>query len=51
MEIIPASKEMAAAAHEVALKTVIPSWAKRTGPEASAIFNQYIAPYSGFTIP
>lgn len=51
MEIIPASKEMAAAAREVAVKTVIPSWAKRTGPEASAIFNQYIAPYSGFKIP
>lgn len=51
MEIIPASKELAAAAHEVAKKVVIPSWAKRTGSDASAVFNQYIAPRAGFTIP
>jgi TRAP-type C4-dicarboxylate transport system substrate-binding protein len=34
MELIPASKEMAAAAKEVTTKIVIPSWAKRTGPGA-----------------
>jgi TRAP-type C4-dicarboxylate transport system substrate-binding protein len=51
MEIIPATKEMAAAAREVATKMVIPSWVKRAGPDASALFNQYIAPYSGFKIP
>jgi TRAP-type transport system periplasmic protein len=51
MEIIPATKEMVATAREVATKIVIPSWAKRTGPEASALFNEYIAPYSGFKIP
>lgn len=51
MEVIPASKEMTAAVKEITTKIVIPSWAKRTGPEASAIFNQYIAPYSGFKIP
>jgi TRAP-type C4-dicarboxylate transport system substrate-binding protein len=51
MEYIPASPELAAAAREVATKSVIPSWAKRTGPEASALFNEYIAPYSGFKIP
>lgn len=51
MEFIPASAEMVAAAREVATRIVVPSWAKRTGPEATALFNQYIAPYSGFTIP
>ncbi len=51
MELIPPSREMAALAREIVTKTVIPSWAKRTGPNASALFNQYIAPYSGFKIP
>jgi TRAP-type transport system periplasmic protein len=50
MELIRPSKEMSAAVHEVVTKTVIPSWAKRAGPDASAIFNQYIAPYSGSTL-
>jgi TRAP-type C4-dicarboxylate transport system substrate-binding protein len=51
MELVPASKEMAAAARDVMMKTVVPSWAKRAGPEASALFDQYIAPYSGFKLP
>lgn len=51
MELVPATKEMAAAARDVVMKTVIPSWTKRSGPDASALFNQYLAPYSGFKIP
>jgi TRAP-type C4-dicarboxylate transport system substrate-binding protein len=51
MEIVPASKEMVAAAKEVAVKTVLPSWAKRTGPDATALFNQYLAPHTGFKLP
>jgi TRAP-type C4-dicarboxylate transport system substrate-binding protein len=51
MELIPLSKEVTAAARDVMMKTVVPSWARRAGPEASALFDQYIAPYSGFKIP
>jgi len=51
MVFVPASKEMAAAARDVVMKTVIPSWTRRSGPDASALFNQYLAPYSGFKIP
>lgn len=51
MEFIPPTPALAAAAHDVVIKTVIPSWVKRAGPEAKSIFNQYIAPYSGYTLP
>lgn len=30
---------------------VAPSWVKRAGPDARTVFNQYIAPHSGFTLP
>jgi len=42
---------MAAAVREAAVKVIVPSWAKRSGPEARALFNQYIAPHAGFTLP
>jgi hypothetical protein len=42
---------MAAAVKEAVSKTVVPSWVKRSGPDAKAVFNQYLAPHSGFTIP
>jgi len=51
MEFVPASKEMVGAARDVMLKTVVPSWAKRAGPDARALFDQYIAPHSGFKLP
>ncbi len=51
MEALPATPALAAAAKEVVMKTVIPSWIKRAGPDGTAIFNQYIAPYSGFKLP
>ncbi len=51
MEWVPASPAMAAAVRDVALKTIVPSWITRSGPDAKAVFNQYIAPHAGFTVP
>jgi TRAP-type transport system periplasmic protein len=51
MELIPASPAMAAAAKDVVTKVVIPSWLKRAGPDGKAIFDQYLAPLSGITLP
>ncbi len=51
MELIPASPAMAAVVRDVVQNTVVPSWAKRAGPDAKAVFNQYIAPYSGSKLP
>jgi TRAP-type C4-dicarboxylate transport system substrate-binding protein len=51
MEWIPLSAAMAAAVKEAVSKTVVPSWIQRAGADAKPVFNQYLAPYSGFTIP
>jgi TRAP-type C4-dicarboxylate transport system substrate-binding protein len=51
MELIPSTPAMAAAVKDVVAKVVLPSWLKRSGPDAKAIFNQYLAPYSGITVP
>jgi TRAP-type C4-dicarboxylate transport system substrate-binding protein len=51
MEFIPATPAMAAMTKEVLTKVVIPGWMKRTGPEAKAFFNQYLAPHAGFSLP
>jgi TRAP-type C4-dicarboxylate transport system substrate-binding protein len=51
MELIPASAAMAAASKDVVHRVVIPSWLKRSGPDAKAVFNQYLAPLSGITLP
>ena len=51
MELIPASPAMAAATKDVVAKVVIPSWLKRAGPDGKAVFNQYLAPFSGITLP
>lgn len=51
MEIIPITPAMAAATRETVTKVVIPSWIKRAGPDGKAIFNQYIAPHAGITLP
>lgn len=51
MEIIPITPAMAAATKDVTSNVVIPSWIKRAGPDAKAIFNQYLAPLSGITLP
>jgi len=51
MEWVPTSPAMAAAVREAVKNTVVPSWVKRAGPDAKQIFNQYIAPHAGFTIP
>lgn len=51
MEFIPLSPAMAAATKDALQKVILPSWAKRTGPDAKAIFNQYLAPISGISIP
>ena len=51
MEFIPASPAMLAATRDVIHKVVLPGWIKRTGPDAKTIFNQYLAPHTGFTLP
>jgi TRAP-type C4-dicarboxylate transport system substrate-binding protein len=51
LEWVPVSPPMSAAVREAVTKVVVPSWAKRTGADAKPIFNQYIAPHAGFTIP
>lgn len=51
MEFIPTTPAMAAMTKEVLTKVVIPGWMKRTGPEAKAFFNQYLAPHAGFSLP
>jgi hypothetical protein len=42
---------MAAATKDVLTRVVLPSWVKRSGSDAKAIFNQYLAPHSGITVP
>ncbi len=51
MELIPSTPAMAAATKDVVDKVVLPSWLKRAGPDGKAVFNEYIAPYSGIRLP
>jgi TRAP-type C4-dicarboxylate transport system substrate-binding protein len=51
MELIPSTPAMGAVVKDVVTKVVLPSWLKRSGPDGKAIFNQYLAPYSGITVP
>jgi len=51
MEWVPTSPAMAAAVKEAVKNVVVPGWVKRTGPDGKQVFNQYVAPYAGFTIP
>lgn len=50
MEWVPITPAMAGAVREAVTKVVAPSWARRAGPDAKPIFNQYIAPHAGFTL-
>jgi TRAP-type C4-dicarboxylate transport system substrate-binding protein len=51
MEFVPLTPAMAAAVKDALTKTILPSWAKRTGPDARNLFNQYLAPHAGITLP
>lgn len=51
MEFIPVTPAMAAMTKDVLTRVVIPGWMKRTGPDAKAFFNQYLAPHTGITLP
>ena len=51
MEFVPITPAMAAVVKDTATKVVLPSWLKRAGPDGNTIFNQYLAPYAGFTVP
>jgi TRAP-type C4-dicarboxylate transport system substrate-binding protein len=51
MELIAITPAMAGATKDVTAKVVVPSWLKRAGPDGKAIFNQYLAPHAGFSIP
>jgi len=33
---------------EASQHVIVPSWVRRAGPDAKAVFNQYIAPHAGF---
>jgi TRAP-type C4-dicarboxylate transport system substrate-binding protein len=50
MELVPITPAVATATREAVTNVVVPSWTKRAGADAKAIFNQYIAPYSGITL-
>ena len=51
MEWIPMSPAMSTAVRETLTRHVLPAWVKRSGPEARTIFNQYVAPFAGVTVP
>ena len=51
MEFIALTPAMAQATKDTLMKVVLPNWVKRAGPDAKAVFNQYLAPYSGITLP
>jgi TRAP-type C4-dicarboxylate transport system substrate-binding protein len=51
MEWIPMSPAMSTAVRETLTRHVLPAWVKRSGPEAKTIFNQYVAPFAGVTVP
>jgi TRAP-type C4-dicarboxylate transport system substrate-binding protein len=51
MEWIPMSPAMSAVVREALTKHVLPGWVKRAGPDAKAVFNQYLAPHTGITVP
>ena len=51
MELIGISPAMAAATQKATKEIIIPSWLKRAGPDGKAVFNQYLAPHAGYTLP
>ena len=51
MEIIPLNEAFKASTRDALQKVILPSWAKRSGPDAKAVFNQYIAPHAGISVP
>jgi TRAP-type C4-dicarboxylate transport system substrate-binding protein len=51
MEFVPLTPAMAAVVRDALTKVVLPSWAKRTGADARSIFNQYLAPHAGVSLP
>ena len=51
MEVIAITPAMSAATKKVTSEVIVPSWIKRAGPDGKAIFNQYLAPHAGFSIP
>lgn len=51
MEIIKLTPAMSAATRKVTTEVIVPSWIKRAGPDGKAIFNQYLAPHAGFSLP
>lgn len=51
MEFIPATPAMTSAVKDVLTKVVLPSWQKRAGADGKVIFNQYLTPHTGITLP
>jgi len=51
MEVISLTPTVSAVVKEGVTKAVIPNWIKRSGPDARATFDQFIAPYAGFKAP
>jgi len=47
---IPAKPEWQPTLAKIAREVVVPGWAKRSGPDALALFNKNLAPISGFTV-
>ena len=50
MEWIPINSTMKAVVNDILKEVIVPSWVKRSGPDAKPTFNKYIAPYVGFKL-
>jgi hypothetical protein len=38
-------------AKDTLMRVVLPNWLKRAGPDGKPVFNQYLAPHTGITLP
>jgi TRAP-type C4-dicarboxylate transport system substrate-binding protein len=48
MDVSTSATVLSRAVREANQRVIVPSWVQRAGPDAKAVFNQYIAPYAGF---
>jgi len=48
MEVFTSVPALSQAVRDASQRVIVPSWIRRAGPDAKAVFNQYIAPHAGF---
>ena len=51
MEVLSLNAAFSAATRDALQKVILPSWVKRSGADAKAVFNHYLAPLSGISVP